>query len=291
LAGLAVGGLLLEWGTRSGEPVRVYAIVFGLALLARMLSTRFLGMQSEPKPVPLGDTRISPRAIRDHVRVGGHGRLLAYLLLFQSGVWIAAPYFTPYMLGPLGLDYVEFTILTGSAFLSRIFALPLIGHLAHRHGTRKVLWFGSVGIVPLPMLWLVSDSMFWLLPLQLVSGAVWAAFELATLLSFFEHIPHQSRTSVLSVYNLAYALAIVGGGAIGGLVLDLGDRTQAAYVTLLAISTLARFAFLPMLRGAPDVVPRSTRPPALRTLSVRPSSGAVQRPVLPALEDDAIESP
>jgi MFS family permease len=195
LAGLTGGGLLLELGATRGEPVGIYAVVFGAALLARGLSARFLGLQSEPRPVPLGETRISPRAIRNHMRVGGHARLLAYLLVFQSSVWIAAPYFTPFMLGPLGLDYLEFTALTGSAFLARIVALPALGRLAHRGGTRRLLWLGSLGIVPLPSLWLVSDSLVWLFALQLVSGVAWAAFELATLLSFFEHIPQYSRSS------------------------------------------------------------------------------------------------
>ncbi len=41
-----------------------------------------------------------------------------------------------------------------------------------------------------------------------------------------------------------------------------------------------------MLRGTTDVVPPVEQPPALRTLSVRPSAGALQRPVLPALPDE-----
>jgi hypothetical protein len=138
-------GLLLELGTRRAEPLRVYALVFFLAMVARGVSAAFLGMQSEAQPPPLGDTRISPRAIRNHVRSGGHGRLLAYLLVFQSSVWIAAPYFTPYMLGPLGLDYAEFAALTGSAFLARILAFPVLGRLAHRSGTRRGTPAGQPG--------------------------------------------------------------------------------------------------------------------------------------------------
>jgi MFS family permease len=273
-------------GAQCGQPVGTYALVFGAAVVARGISARFLGLQSEPKPIPLGETRISPRAIQQHMRSAGHGRLLIYLLALQSSVWIAAPYFTPYMLGPLGLDYGTFAALTASAFLARIFAMPALGRAAHRSGTRRVLWLGSLGIVPLPALWLVSDSILWLLFLQLLGGVSWAAFELATLLSFFEHIPPHARTSVLSVYNLAYATAIVTGGAVGGAILALGNHAGPAYAALLLVSTLARLASLAMLRGAPDVVPPVEQPPALRTLSVRPSAGALQRPVLPSLPND-----
>jgi MFS family permease len=290
LTGLGTGGGVLALGARHGEPIAVYALVFGAALLARGVSARFLGLQSEPRPVPLGETRISPGAIRNHLRAGGHGRVLAYLLAFQSSVWIAAPYFTPYMLGPLGLDTLTFALLTGSAFAARILALPALGRLAHRAGTRRLLWLGSLGIVPLPSLWLVSDSLPWLLCLQLLGGVSWAAFELATLLSFFEHIPLAARTSVLSVYNLAQAAAIVSGGLVGGLILGHGADARSAYVLLLLVSTGLRLGSLVLLRGAPNVVPRSARPPALRTLSVRPSAGALQRPVLSDLGDEDAEN-
>jgi MFS family permease len=286
LVGLAAGGFALHVGAQRGETAGAYALVFGAALVARGVSALFLGLQSEPLPVPLGETRISPRAIRQHVQSGGHGRLLVYLLVFQSSVWIAAPYFTPFMLGPLGLDYATFVVLTASAFLARILAMPALGRAAHRSGTRRVLWLGSLGIVPLPALWLVSDSLPWLFFLQLLGGVSWAAFELATLLSFFEHIPPHSRTSLLSVYNAAYAVAIVAGGAVGGGVLALGGHGWASYAGLMLVSTLARLASLAMLRGTPDVVPPMEQPPSLRTLSVRPSAGGLQRPVLQTLSDD-----
>ena len=286
LAGLGAGGLLLQWGAHHGRALDAFAGLFAAALLARAVSAGFLSRQSEPRPIPLGETRVSPRAIRAHVHAGGHGRLLAYLLVFQASVWIAAPYFTPYMLGHLGLGYFQFTVITGTAFLARVLALPFLGRLAHRSGTRRVLWLGSLGIVPLPALWLVSDEFTWLLALQLLSGAAWAAFELSTLLSFFEHIPEHGRTSVLSVYNLANAGAIVLGSAVGAGVLALGGHGPGAYVALLSISTLARCLTLPMLRGIRDVVPATETPPPLRTLSVRPSTGGIQRPVVATLPEE-----
>jgi MFS family permease len=286
--GLAAGGAILQAGGRFSEPLHAYAFLFGVALLARVVSSRFLIEQSEPRPIPLGETRIAPGAIRDYVSSGGHGRLLAFLLVFQSGVWIAAPYFTPFMLGPLGLDYVEFAFLTGSAFLARVLALPAIGRIAHRSGTRRVLWLASIGIVPLPMLWLVSDSFAWLLGLQVVGGVAWAGFELATLLSFFEHIPERTRTTILSIYNLAHASAVTLGTAVGALILRAGDGAEA-FGLLLVVSTLARLASLGLMRGQADVVPSSVRAPVLRTLGLRPSAGALQRPVLSAMDLDEDE--
>ena len=103
-------------------------------------------------------------------------------------VQISAPYFTPFMLGPLKLSYGEYAVLTGTAFVARIVALPALGSLAHRTGSRRVLWIASLGIVPLPSLWLVSQHFAWLLVVQVAAGVAWGAFELATLLVFFDDI-------------------------------------------------------------------------------------------------------
>lgn len=285
LAGLVAGGAILEAADRAGRPLAGFAALFAVALLARTASARFLASQSEPRPIPLGDTRVSLPAFLAHMRSAGHGRVLAFLLAFQLSVWIAAPFFTPYMLERLDLSYVRFTALTGAALGARVLLLPLLGRLAHRRGTRWLLWVGAVGILPLPTLWLVSDAFAWLFALQLVAGAVWAAFELATLLSFFEYIPAASRTTVLSMYNLANALAIAAGALLGTLILRAFEGSGGAFAVLFLASSAARVLALPLLRGAPDR-PAPEEAPPLRTLGVRPSAGAIQRPVLAGLEPE-----
>jgi MFS family permease len=286
VVGLAAAGWWLEMGSRSDDRVRFFAVVFAAAMLARLLSATLLARQSEPLPVPIGDTRITPGALREDLLGGGHGKLLLYLLVFQLAVWVVAPYFTPYMLGPLELSYLEFMLLTGAAFVARIALMPWLGHFAHVYGTRRLLWLGSIGIVPLPAMWLVSEHFAWLLFLQVLGGFAWGAFELATLLSFFEHIPIERRTALLSVYNVANAVAIVAGGAIGGVLLGGAGVAGAGYTLLLVGSTVLRALALPLLRGAADSHPPAV-PPPLRTLTVRPSSGGLQRPVLPGMVEQA----
>jgi len=285
LAGLVGGGVLLEAAARADRTLVGFAALFAVALVARAFSARFLARQSEPRPIPLGDTRVSLPAFVGHLRAGGHGRLLGFLLAFQLAVWVAAPFFTPYMLERLELSYAEFTALTGAALGARVVALPFLGRLAHRRGTWVLLSSGALGIVPLPVLWLVSDAFAWLFALQLAAGVAWAAFELATLLSFFEYIPESSRTTVLSMYNLANALAVAVGALLGTLLLRAFDGSGGAFAVLFFASSAARTLALPLLRGAPDSAAPSEAPP-LRTLGVRPSAGAIQQPVLAALEEE-----
>lgn len=232
--------------------------------------------------------------------------MLAYLLGMQLAAHIAAPYFTPYMLGPLALGYERFTVLIAASFLARIAILPGLGHLAKHRGSRFVLVAGAIGIVPLPMLWLVSNDFVYLLALQMVSGCAWAAVEYASLLSFFEGIDERDRASVLSFFNLANAAALTTGSLFGGALLRGLGAGPEAWPWLFTASSLMRLAVLPLLyrraRAPARPEARTSRTPvqtgtpvtpvALGTLALRPASGAVQRPLLaPADEKHAPPPP
>lgn len=282
---IAAAGLALQWGRDRGAELVCFALLFAAAMACRGVSARFLASQSEAPGLAASHRALGPVAILAAIRNARSGRVLAYLLGMQIAVNVAAPYFTPYMLGPLALSYTEFMVLTAAAFLARVLVLPVIGRLGERRGVRAVLWCGALGIVPLPVLWLVSNDFAWLLLVQIAAGSAWAALELATLLSFFEGIPDHERTSVLSAFNLANAVAIGLGALIGSAVFLAADGALVAYAWLFAISSSGRLLMLAVLRGS-----RAARRGAhmeLRSLAVRPSLGAIERPILASAEDDS----
>ena len=283
-ATLSAGGLALEWGRRRDAELALFAALFALALLARLVSARFLWRQSEAPGLADAHRALAPREIVSAIRSAHSGRVLLYLVCMQAVVHVAAPYFTPYMLGPLALSYVGFMALTGAAFLARVAVLPLLGRLAHARGTRVVLGCGALGIVPLPLLWLVSHDFTYLLILQLWSGAAWAALEFATMLSFFEGIDERDRASVLSAFNVANAAAVAVGALAGGALFSWMEGGPEAYALLFALSVAGRIAVLRLLRGTE--VARHVLDLRFRTLAVRPSAGAVERPILATVGGD-----
>jgi MFS family permease len=281
---LAAGGALLHWQSRpSGGTLWVYALLFAAAGAARMLSARLLARQSEPHP-ELPETRgVTLLGFLGRLRGTPEGRLLRHLLAMQLAVHVAAPYFTPYMLRELGLSYGAFTLLTAAAFVSRVFALPLLGRAAQRFGTRALLWFGASGIVVVPPLWLLSSDLRWLLAVQLVSGVMWASFELSALLSFFEGIDRRERTSVLTAYNFSNAAAIGIGSLVGGAFFRFLPEGAPVYVWLFLASSAARAVALRMLWPIGTLrVPKVRL--VLRTLAIRPGEGALQRPIVASFE-------
>lgn len=78
---------------------------------------------------------------------------------------------------------------------------------------------GGIGIVPMATLWLVSDSIWWLMTLQFLVGVAWACWETAIFLMVFDRIPSERRTTILTIYNIAHATAMVTGSLVGATIL------------------------------------------------------------------------
>jgi MFS family permease len=284
LAGLLLGGLILEAASARDQRLLGFTALFTIAGLCRLLSAHLLASQSEPDPLPDHHRAVPARELVGRFRHSAAGRLLSYLLAVQISVTVASPYFSPYMLRQLELSYAGYMALVAASFAAKIAALPLLGGLARRFGAHQLLWIGGIAIVPLASFWLVSDSFFYLAGVQVVAGIAWGAYELATFLLVFETIREEERTSVLTTFNLANAVAMVAGSLIGGALLHrLGDDRDA-YFTIFLLSAGARSLTLLLLFRLPRVS-LEPRPLAIRTVAVRPSAGSDDRPILPSLPD------
>ena len=276
LAGLIGGGLMLEFGRSAGAELWAFGAIFMIAGLARLWSSRLLASQSEPAQKPTPPIAASPRVAR---KPGVPQRtLITYLLGMQAAVFVAGPFFSAWMLKYLQMTYVEFMVLIAASFAAKAAVLPRLGAVAQNWGAGRLLWLGAIGIVPLPGMWLVSNNLGWLLFVQILGGVAWAAHELAMLLLFFDSIPREERTRVLSVYNFANAAAMCIGTAVGAVALRYFGEHPETYLLLFAASSAARMLPLVQLVSLPKRVAVSM-PLALRILAVRPSAGSFERPV------------
>ncbi len=288
--GVLVGGLILQIGSSRQETTLAFALLFVLACVCRIVSVALLALQSEPIPVPANMRGPRWADVFSHLRTSNGGRLLLYLVAVQAAVQMAGPYFTPFMLEKLKLSYAQLVALLAFAFLSKVIALPIWGRFAKQVGPHRLLWIGGLGIVPLGAGWLVTQHFAWLVVLQVYGGAVWAAYELAFFLLFFESIPEEERTSVLTVYNLLNTAGWVAGSLVGGSLLYLAGASYGAYLMVFCISSLGRCLALVLLaRLRPQQVEVEAAAVGVRPMAVRPNSGALDAPVLPSMPDQMHE--
>lgn len=280
LAGLVGGGLSLRALDASGRALVGFALLFAAAGVARAVSTLLLAAQSESARLRPTPPLSLPRALA-RMGSGELRRLFGYLIVVQAGVNVAAPYFTPYMLGRLELGYGSYVALVAAAFLARVLALPLWGKLGHRIGGQRLLWIGAVGIAPTALPWVFTEHVGLLLAAQIGAGAMWAAYELGSFLALFERLPDGERTSLLALHNLANAAAIATGSIAGGAILLAFGRTSEVYTFLFAATVVLRLVALTILPRTPAPTPvPSAEPIGARTLAVRPSLGAIDGPIL-----------
>ncbi len=241
--------------------------------------------------MPAEFRRVPARELVANLRRSHEGKLLGYMLAIQIAVQISAPFFAPYWLEQLHLSYTQYTTLVAVSFGTKILVMPALGGVARRWGGRALLWFGGVGVVPLAALWIVSDAMPWMIFVQMLAGIMWGAWELATFLLVFEAIREEERTSILTTFNLANAVAMVAGSLLGGAILHQMGEQKLGYLVIFGLSSCARLLTLPLLRRVPDV--RLTpRPMATRTVAVRAGeAGSDDRPVLPSIAEEPEPGP
>src|SRR5207302_8515081 len=97
-------------------------------------------------------------------------------------------------------------------------------------------WHGRISVPLVSTLALPFSAVFlYLAAAQFTSGFVWAAYELAMQLMFFEAIPRRDRPCMLTYYNFGNAGAQVAGGLIGAAILQLGGECHAAYLVLFGL--------------------------------------------------------
>ena len=288
LVGLVVGGCLLQWADGYGAAQLAFLSIFIAAGVCRLLSLGLLAVQREPALLRENMQRIPTREILARMRDTGVHRLLLYLVVVQGSVQVAGPFFTPFMFEKLRLSYGGYVALIAMAFITKIAMLPAWGSIAHRLGAMRLLWLGGIGIVPLSAMWILSDNFGWLLCVQALSGVSWGAYELGFFLLFFESIPDDERTGVLTFYYLGNTVAWVLGSAIGGLLLYSLGTDRFGYLLLFGISSIGRCLALLLLRNVP-----STEAVAcaigVRTVGVRPTDASIDAPILPSLPDQTCD--
>ncbi|MCY2962025.1 MAG: MFS transporter [Planctomycetota bacterium] len=248
IGALLAAGWILFVGEAWEQPLAAFGVVFAFAFLARALSTACLTRHSEPDPMPGGMQRVGFRDLAARFRHGSDGRLLAYMLAVQFSANVASPFYMPYMLRELEFSYAQAMGLVAAAFLARAISMPFHRRIAGRHGVGALLWIGGLGIAPSVGLWLLTHDFVLLLLAQLFAGFVWSAYELSTFLMFFDSIRSEERTSILTKYHVANAVAIAAGSLLGGAVLAGAGGAAAAFIAVMALSTVLRLATLFLLR-------------------------------------------
>jgi MFS family permease len=204
-----------------------------------------------PPPVPSAGRSPILGSIRSHP--------VFLALCLHSAVWnfslnVAAPFFNVYLVHDLKADMIQVGILAAVFSLSGLPALRIFGPLADRWGPRRIILITSLLIPVLPLAWAFVPSPWWVLAINLPSGALWAGFSMCVLNLLMQISPGPERARFTAVHQIVVAVSLALGSAVGGWVV-----TAFGYKAVFVLSAVGRFAaaliFARFVRETPPAHP------------------------------------
>jgi len=266
LIGIIVGGLILEWASpRPSSPgaheassaiMLWYGVLFVLAGAMRAISARYLAAQTDTGPVHDHHVHVSSPELLRRILRARDGRLIAFMMAMNGAAQIAEPFLPAYLKDHLGMSYAQVLTLIAAGFVARACAQPIWGEVAHRIGIHRVLWIGTLGLIPGATLWALTPNFWALLAIQIMIGAFGAAYDLSSLILSLSLVKEHERTSLWSQYQFGNATVGLLGSLLGGAILAgsswiperlIAIEVPGAFLAAFFLSSVARALCLVLL--------------------------------------------
>jgi MFS family permease len=193
------------------------------------------------------------------------------------------------MLGKLKFNYIEYMVVTSIAYFGRVFAFRILQKRAKSRHINKLLIFSTVGIATSPLLWSLTQNYWLIVSIEFLSGCYWAAFELSTILLYFQKIDDRERTSIITYITFLNTTGMVIGSMLGALFMKSLPVGWNNYLVLFAASSFLRIL---VILFAPHVNFKGQIPRLMglnRTFGVVPSFSSLARQFLRDEKKDSEE--
>ena len=225
-----------------------FAILFGAAAIFRLFSFYFLSGMYEP---PFSKDKEERQSLSDMVRHVGSsnlGRFTLYVSLINFTTNIAGPFFAVYMLRDLAFSYAAY-IVNASAFAIVVLVFQSFwGRRADWAGNIRVIAVTSLLLPIVPLLWLFSSNVYYLIGAQVFSGIAWAGFNLTSVNFVYDATEKEGRTKYIAFFNAASGLGLCLGALVGGYVAAyLPSMFGYQLRTLFLLSGLLRIVVIVLL--------------------------------------------
>lgn len=248
---LLAGYILQNYNTNSYVYFGFF-ILFMIAFLARIVSAFFLTKKYEPEFELEPQKTFGIIEFLKEAKNNSFGVFVFFLCFFNFSVAIAGPFFVPYMLNDLKLNYIIFTIINATAMVTKIIVMPLWGKACDRFGERKIIAATGLLMPLIPILWVFSTNPYYLILIHIFTGFVWAGVELSTFNYIFSSTEPQKRVSYVAYYNVLNGISVFLGAIVGGIIVKYNHLLWSSYLLVFIISGILRAAafiiFVPKLK-------------------------------------------
>jgi MFS family permease len=214
LAFSIIGGLLLQAFTHN---IFIgFAIIFGGAMLFRLISFYFLSRMYEPPLARENPNTASLSHMIKNLGSSNFGKFTVFVALIYFAIMLSGAFFSVYMLRDLKLNYLTFTIINSSSTVATLIFLPFWGRRADRAGNLKILKITGYLLPVIPLLWLVSTNPAYLVCANVFSGFIWSGFDLSCANFLFDASAPETRTKQIAIFNCIVNVSLSLGALAGG---------------------------------------------------------------------------
>jgi MFS family permease len=237
--GFVGGGILQLVGS---SVLRGFEILFAGAMVFRMVSLYFLTKMYEPPATSTIGDQLNLLDMLKHIGSSNLGRFTLFVALMSFCTNISAPFFTVYMLRDLHFSYLSFVIVNTAGSLATILFVTYWGRRADRAGNVRIIRIACILVPLVPIAWLISKHVWFLVIVQTFASFAWAGFDLANMNFVYDAARPEERTRRIALFNAMNGTAVCLGALTGGL---LATRLPP----LFGYSLLSLFALSGALRA------------------------------------------
>jgi MFS family permease len=197
-----------------------YVIIFSAALGFRMIPWFFLTKQYEPVQKVSKNDSPSMGSLIKQVGSSSLGKFTLHIILIDFFVAMSGPYFGVYMWNDLKFGYIPFTLVCSASAVANMIFLHYWGKRADIAGNLKIVKITSMLMPIVPVLWLGSTNVVYLMAANMFSGFVWAGYSLSSVNYVYDSSDPAISHKQLAVFNSMDVFASCLGFLLGGIIVD-----------------------------------------------------------------------
>ena len=242
-----VGAFITQVGSPAGFQLALF-LAFALGLVSTFSFSRIREPEmSVAAPAPGGE---SLRQLLADLRTQPAFLALAGVTaVWNFSINIAGPFFTPYLAQSLKANAFEIGFFSIVTALASMVALRLFGHLADRWGPRRVQLITGLLIPLVPWMWMLSRQPWHIIPINAITGFLWAGYNLAAFNFLLTITPEARRARYTALYQIVVTLSLAGGAVLGSVVAPRWGYLMVFFLSglgrLIAALLYARFVPAP----------------------------------------------
>ena len=264
-----------------------FFILFTIAFVARIVSYYYMKKIHEPKyKVELSRKYNFGQFLRS-LNDTNFGRFITYNTLFKFVVNMASPFFIPFLLLNAGYSYLELTLALSASAIASFLVMMYWGRNADIFGNRKIMMICGFLIPLIPLLWVFSHNLIFILIVQCLSGFVWSGYNLTSSNFVYDTVEPGKRTKGFAFYNLFWGIAVFLGSIIGGIFASILPQSGLGVTSLISsnyeivflCSAILRLVimvvYMPKFKEVRKVKPAEAHVLFFKLVAVRPLSGII----------------